>query len=187
MNWIDIVLGLVLLYALFAGFRKGLVVELCGILGLIIGAYLAYIFSERTGIWLDFPPEISWPLAFVLIMVVVLIAIMIIGRLVSKVLDLAGLGAINKLLGALASLIKVALIFSLLLTAFDNINKTTGWIKESTIQRSSLYQPVKSLSSLVFPYINFGTLEQLYKNTIKKHSEPDSSPEENKTVPQEYL
>ena len=46
MNYLDIIIVIPLLYGLIKGFSNGLVKEITGLLGLIIGVYVAVNFSS---------------------------------------------------------------------------------------------------------------------------------------------
>ena len=46
MNYLDIVIAIALLYGLVKGFTNGLIKEITGLLGLIIGVYVAINFSS---------------------------------------------------------------------------------------------------------------------------------------------
>ena len=46
MNYLDIVIAILLLYGLIKGFTNGLIKEITGLLGLIIGVYVAINFSS---------------------------------------------------------------------------------------------------------------------------------------------
>lgn len=186
MNGVDIVLGLILLYALYRGFRSGLVVELCGILGLLIGAYLAYRFSGDLARALDLRIAFGQEVSFVLILVGALVLIALAGRLVSRVIDYAGLGVVNKLLGAIASVLKVALVVGLLLTAFDAVNRTTRWADTETLDRLVLYKPVRDLAGLIFPYIGFDAVQDFYRQRIEgtpRETAPDDRPWQEREAP----
>ena len=46
MNYLDIVIAILLLYGLIKGFTNGLIKEITGLLGLIVGVYVAINFSS---------------------------------------------------------------------------------------------------------------------------------------------
>ena len=60
---------------------------------------------------------------------------------------------LNKLLGAVFSLLKTGLIIGLLIMAFSSLNETFHLVQESVLNESVLYQPLKKLAFEVFPYL----------------------------------
>ena len=52
MNTLDIILLVLLLIAAVAGWRKGIIVQACGIAGLVLGILFAMRFSRTIGGWL---------------------------------------------------------------------------------------------------------------------------------------
>ena len=51
MNIIDIILLAVALWAIYDGVRDGLLVQIGGVAALVVGAWLAFRYAERVGIW----------------------------------------------------------------------------------------------------------------------------------------
>ena len=65
MNTLDIILLVLLLIAAVAGWRKGIIVQACGIAGLVLGILFAMRFSRTIGGWLGAGEELSPVLGFV--------------------------------------------------------------------------------------------------------------------------
>lgn len=183
MNIIDIIIILPLIYALWHGYRKGVIVQLSGIVGIIIGVYIAYRWCDDIAKFIGIKGEYASEITFTIIIIVVLILLVMLGRGLSKLVDLGGLGGINKVAGAVLSLAKVGLVVSLLLVAFDAVNLESKWVKEQTIRKSVLYQPVKSVSKFIFPYIDFASkhLEKL-KNQINPETAPTNSDDNHQII-----
>ncbi|RAJ12101.1 CvpA family protein [Olleya aquimaris] len=154
---IDIVLGALLLFGLVRGLFKGLFVELASIVALIAGVYGAIHFSYFAANFLI--DKTSWDektiniVAFAITFVVIILAISLAGKALTKLADFAALGILNKLLGAVFGALKVGLILSVLLIVFDKMNNTIPFVEEEDIKDSILYKPVKSLAPMIFPSI----------------------------------
>ena len=52
MTSVDIICGILLLYGVWRGWSKGVIVQLSGIIGLLLGGYLAWHYSEPVGRWI---------------------------------------------------------------------------------------------------------------------------------------
>ena len=83
-----------------------------------------------------------------------LLGIALLGHLLKGLFRLAGLGPIDAVGGLLLGVVKMALILSLLLGAFETVNRSAGWMGEQSYARAVLYKPVREVSRWVFPYLS---------------------------------
>lgn len=155
MGVIDIVLGALILFGLVRGFMKGLFVEIASLVALIAGVYGAIHFSNFAAEFLDTKTEWSEKTiniaAFAITFVIIVLAIALAGKALTKLADFAALGIINKLLGALFGALKIALVLSIILNIFDKMNSTITFVDEEHTENTMLYKPVKSLFPMIFP------------------------------------
>jgi membrane protein required for colicin V production len=155
MSVIDIVLGGLLILGAIRGFMKGLFVEVASLLALVLGIVGAAAFSDYASGLLD--PHVSWNektlqiVSFALTFIVIVIAIGLAGKALTKIADFAALGLLNKLLGSLFALAKTALILSLLLLLIDKVNANIPFLTPKALKQSQLYVPVKALAPSIFP------------------------------------
>ena len=153
MNWIDIVLIVPLLWAVWIGYKDGIVAQLGGIAGLLLGVWLAFKYSVQVGAWLNVPGAISQIVGFLVIVLVVIITIGLLGKLLGKLFDSIGLSIINKMGGVVLAIVKMSLLLSVIIMAFDLVNKSTKWVDQSNLDNAKLYRPIEKVSSIVFPYL----------------------------------
>ena len=157
MSVIDIVLGALILFGLVRGFMKGLFVEVASLVALIAGVYGAIHFSNFAAEFLQ--TRTAWSektiniTAFAITFVIIVLAIGIAGKALTKLADFAALGILNKLTGGAFGALKIALILSVVLNVFDKLNNTITLLDDDTKQESALYKPVKSLVPMIFPNI----------------------------------
>ncbi|MGB0949359.1 MAG: CvpA family protein, partial [Marinirhabdus sp.] len=127
MNTIDIVLGIILLVAFYLGFKRGFILVLTSLLAVIAGAFCAIYFSgyaqARLYDWFDWNGDTTRLVGFALTFIAVVLVVSLLGRLVTKLLNFAFLGGINKLLGGFVNVLKYAFIVSLI---FMFINATNN-------------------------------------------------------------
>lgn len=157
MNVLDIIILVLLVLGLINGFRKGLFVEVASLVALVAGIYGAIHFSNYAG---DFLMEkVDWNektvniTAFAITFIVIVLLIALAGKALTKLADFAALGLLNKLLGAIFGLLKMAVILSVVFIIFDSINKSLPFTDEEDLEESTLYEPVKTLIPSVFPLI----------------------------------
>ena len=169
MSIIDIIIGALLLFGLIRGVMKGLFVEIASLVALVLGVFGAIHFSGFATEFLE--SRVDWDektiniVAFAITFVIIVLAISLAGKALTKLADFAALGIVNKLLGGAFGAIKIGLVLSVLLIVFDKMNNTLPFMEKDDLEESILYEPVKSLSPMIFP------------NLIK--SEDDSETHEN--------
>ncbi len=157
MNILDIILGALILLGLVRGLSKGLFVEVASLVALIAGIFGAIHFSDFASNFLE--SRFDWNertiniIAFVITFVIIVLAISLAGKALTKLADFAALGILNKLLGGVFGALKIGLILSVVLMIFNTMNKTLPFIEDEELQDSILYKPVKSLIPLIFPYL----------------------------------
>jgi membrane protein required for colicin V production len=114
---IDILFAIVLLLAVFKGWKKGLIVGVFSLLALIAGAAAALKLSASFAIYMQKEtghPSPMWPVVtFILIFIVVAVLVHLIARLLEKTLQLAMLGWANRLCGILLYGVAYIILFSI--------------------------------------------------------------------------
>jgi membrane protein required for colicin V production len=152
-NTLDIILLVLLGLAVIDGLRKGIVVQLGGIVGILLGIWLAFRYSAPLGAWLRIDPEISGYVAFGLIVLVSILAIGLIGWCLGKMINLVGLGLLNRLGGAVLALVKGVLILGALLIVLEAVDRYTGLVGERQFDNSRLCGPITGTTRAVLPFL----------------------------------
>ncbi len=155
MNLLDIIFLFLFLYALVKGYRAGLILELCGIVGVIAAVYISYRLADDIAVTLFPSFSFNYPFSFVIVFVAVLAVIGMAARVVSRVINFTGMGMINKMCGAVASFLKMAIVLAVFVALFNGLNNMTGWIKRDSLRKSVGYTTLLSLSETFFPRIDF--------------------------------
>lgn len=157
MSVLDIILLVFLALGLISGFRNGFFVEVASLVALIAGVYGAIHFSNFAAEFLldkvDWNEKTVNIIAFAITFIVIVLIITLAGKALTKLADFAALGIINKLLGGLFGLLKMAVILSVILIIFDSFNKTLPFTDEEDLEDSTFYEPIKSLVPTIFPII----------------------------------
>jgi membrane protein required for colicin V production len=159
MNYVDIVLGILLILSAISGFSKGFVEELAGLVALILGILAAIYFSDIVGQFLTntfhFTFKYLHIVAFIVTFILVVILVHIIGSVVNKMVKAISLGFLNRLAGLAFGAVKGALILSVLLVVFDKVDKDVHIISVDTKAESKLYTPIRNFAPGVFPFLDF--------------------------------
>ncbi len=167
MTFLDIVLGCLLLFAIYNGLKKGLFVELASFVSLIIGIFVAIKFSfflqnvllQNT----SWSPKYIAIVAFALTFVAVVAGIHLLAKVFTGIANFAFLGWLNKLAGAGFSVLKTILALSIVISLFQKINVNNVLIQKKTLDESMFYNPIQQVSAFVFP-----SLEKLYHGGVEK-------------------
>ncbi len=162
MNVIDLIVCLVLLLALWNGWRRGFILQICSLLTLVVAVWLAARFGGEAARLLRIETDYAEAVGFVLILVAAMLLFALLARVVRKVFHFAGFGLLDTLLGVAVAMLKNLLITSLIFAAIERINVDHALIPAETISASKCYRPVRNLSRLVLPFVSWAT-EQVYQ------------------------
>lgn len=155
MNGIDLIVCLILLLAVWNGWRQGFVVQVCSLAGVVVAIWLAAHYGDTVGTWLRLDESFSAAGGFVAVLVVVVLVIAVLGRLLRGMFRFAGFGIIDTLLGVAVAVAKYLLVLSALFAAFDRINADYALVDGETIDKSKSYKPVLRVSEAVFPFLEW--------------------------------
>jgi membrane protein required for colicin V production len=170
MNILDLVLSIILLLGLVRGLFKGFFVELAGILSLLGGIYAAIHFSDHTyrilDSLLDWDEKYLSILAFALNFLLVAFLISLAARFLTKMINILALGLVNRLLGGIFGILKMAFLASLFFMFFEDFGIFDA--EEDYKEASVLYPPVRVIAPALLPTII---------KEVKEEDLFDSSPE----------
>lgn len=120
MNLVDILIWVVLLGFAVKGFMKGLVREVCSLLGLSVGGWAAFaFFPPMAGVLrshVHLPHYVASFLAFALIFLTCGLVFALLGHLLTTLLKIVLLGGANRIGGILVGALQAALILSVVLS-----------------------------------------------------------------------
>ena len=157
MATLDIVLLLCFIPGIIRGLSKGFLEQALALAGIVVSVWAAFRFSSLVCTWLQPYLEVSETIlnvvAFALILIAVSLGVLLLARLLTKVVEMAMLGWLNKALGLLLAVAVNALVVGVVIVLFDTINVHTQLVKPETLDSSVLYTALKNLSYTVFPYL----------------------------------
>ncbi|MFV8321742.1 CvpA family protein [Flavobacterium sp. LB3P21] len=167
MGFLDIILGVLLAFALYKGVRNGLFVELASLVSLLAGIYFAIKFSsfikEILAGFVKWNPNTIQVVAFVLTFILVVIGISLLGKFLTGIADFAFLGWLNKIGGGFFRVLKTILIIGIVFKVFEKINYHNFLAKKETLDKSIFYNPIQKTAGFMYP-----SIENWYDNLKKK-------------------
>lgn len=157
MNLLDIIFLVPLLFALYRGYRKGLIHMVASLAALVLGIVAAMRLRSLTAALLDsifnINPDHMNVIAFSVTFVVVVMLVHLVAFLLDKLVKAVALSFVNRLLGMLVGFLVTAFVLSMILWPLNQINREREIIKKEHIEGSLLYRPLSGFAPTVFPYL----------------------------------
>lgn len=171
MNFIDMFIMVLLVYAVFRGITRGLVLQLMSLVALIAGIFLALKFSGFTAHFLikhwalDY--EYLYLVSLAITFALVFIMINILGNMLDKVMQASQLSLINKLAGAFFNICKVMLIMGVLLLFIDRLDNRISILPKNAREGSFFYKPVTSATLFLFPSLGNSDKDNRHEEFVR--------------------
>ena len=121
MNYLDIAILVIIAGFLLKGVFRGLLKEVCSLLGLLVGGFLAFRYQGPLGeVIMDasgWPSQLSLVLAFLALFLSSVVFFGLFGYLLSRFVKLVFLGGMNRVAGAIFGIIQGVLLLAVVLFA----------------------------------------------------------------------
>lgn len=157
MNYLDIIMGGLMLYGAIKGFFKGFIIEAASLIALIAGLVGALLFatvvSDFLTSYFNFETLPPAGVVFGLVFIVIIIAVNLLARMLTKIIKMAALGIINRIFGAIFGGLKYALVLSALLMILDQFSFLFQYFDTQILEESFLFDPVKNIGEIVFEWL----------------------------------
>lgn len=177
LNYLDIIIIVLVFVFGVAGWRKGVILEAATLLGLGLGLYGAFHFSDYTAEelvrWVEINPKYLGVISFIVTFMVVALVVNLIGKLLSKVVKNLNLGFIDRIGGFVVGVAKGILLCSLLVMLL-NVMNLRGIVKDDAKKASVLYPWVEQ--AVPYVYQGFDLVKEAVQNASARE-EDDSSEE----------
>ena len=171
MNWVDVVIGCVMIFTVVGSLIRGLVREITEVFGLIIAIFLAYKYYQDGGAYLimaaGFPPALANGIAFVLIALGVALVAGIAGRLLSRIVHFTPIAIVDRLGGLVFGLAKGFLFTCIFVVALEIIPTEFTYV---ALEESYVAQRVLKVVPQVYP-----ELEALFPEEFPRWQRPSKN------------
>ncbi|MCK5822370.1 MAG: CvpA family protein [Bacteroidales bacterium] len=159
MNYFDLIILVALLWSAYKGFSKGFIHSIASFAALLLGIYGAIKFSDVTSHYLiqnfHFNPNYLPIISFAVTFVIIVVAVHFAATLIDKLIKAIALGFINRILGAVFGIAKIAFIISIILVIVNGLDKNLKFLSPQLKQNSFLYKPLSNFAPSIFPYLKF--------------------------------
>ena len=136
MNLADLLIIILLAVTVVSAFAKGFFVEVCSLIGVILGLFIAAANYGGFSLWVlrvVHNREAANLIAFLLIVLVVMVLASIAGRLLRGLFRSVGLGIVDRLLGAVFGLIEGCVVVTLILMGIVAFLPRQDWLSNSRL------------------------------------------------------
>lgn len=174
---IDLILGVIILIAIFKGYQRGLIIGLFSLVSVIIGLAAAMKLSTIVAGYIGEAVNVSdeWlpVISFAIVFIVVVLLIRLGANAIERTVEVVMLGWLNKLGGIIFHVAIYTVVFSVLLFYAEQVNL----VRPETIEKSISYsfvQPwgprvINSVGSIVPLFRDmFAELERFFENVSKE-------------------
>jgi len=175
MNYLDIIFLVPLLFALYRGFKKGMIHMVASLAALVLGIFgairLRPMFASLLDSIFDISPDYMNVIAFSVAFVSIVLVVHLVAFVVEKLIKAVALNLVNRLLGMGIGLLVTAFVISMILWPVNQVNAEKQIIKPERIEGSVLYKPLSTFAPAVFPYLK----KQDWKEFIPKNKEGEEN------------
>ena len=164
MNILDIIILVCFLPGIIKGISRGFLEQAVTLVGMVLSVWCAFklrgIVCDYLSPHLEMSETILNVVAFALILMGVSILALLLGKLLTKIMEMMMLGWVNRLLGALTSCGVTLIVLGVIIVLFDTVNVKFSLVNSPVLDESVLYEWIKNLAYLVFPYMKQLLLKQ---------------------------
>ena len=157
MATLDIILLVCFIPGIIRGISKGFLEQALALAGIVISVWAAFHFSGLVATWikpyLDFSETTLNVIAFALILVAISLLVLLIAKLLTKVVELAMLGWVDKLLGLVLAIAVNALVIGIFIVLFETVNQKFTLVQPEVLDGSVVYTTLRDICYIVFPYL----------------------------------
>ncbi len=157
MDKLDLLFLVLLGVGFIRGWMKGAIMQLAALAAIVLGVYGALMLHEPFAHFLEqslrFSVRLAIPFAFLLLFIAIGFGLYLVGKLLATFFKAISLSWIDRLLGALVGLLKVALVLGILLQLFAFFDFPEHQVRPAK-PHSMLRQTLEAFPSQVLPFFH---------------------------------
>lgn len=154
MNWIDILTVVFMVWAVFNGWRRGVILQICTLAGIAGGLWLAIHYGESVGSMLGITKSYALVCGFAIVLVATMVGVSLISRMLRSLFSFAGLGIVDVIAGIAVACVKYLLVLCAIFSVFDILNANLGVISQQTLDSSLFYHRILGIGDKIMPYLH---------------------------------
>ena len=150
MSVLDIIFVIPIVWLAYMGFKNGLIIEVTTFVALLLGIYVSLYFSDITAEFLKEALELKTKylslISFVLTFILAVIAVNLLGKMISKLVDVVALGFINRSAGGLFGVLKAVVFLSFILFLIAKFDSKEVVLSQELRQESLFYRYIQPIA-----------------------------------------
>jgi len=158
MNYIDILLCIPLVWGLYKGFTKGLIIEAATLVAFSLGVWGGITFSDFIAQKIKESFEWNSPylpiISFAFTFLIIIAFVFLVAKMIQKMVEGVALSAVNKIGGAVFGALKFALMMSVVIFMIDAVEESYPMVSFKTKEESLLYRPVGKIAPTLIPALD---------------------------------
>ena len=147
MTFLDILIGIPLVYFIYKGWKRGIVFEVASLLGILAGVWAAVHLSTWVAEALKLEGEGSVLTAFFITFMGAVVIAYFLGKVVEGLFKMVKAEFVNKLLGSVVGMLKCLIVVSILLNFILLIDRNHILITPKLQEESILYKPTYTIGN----------------------------------------
>ena len=173
MNYLDIIIGIILILFAIVGLRNGIIREAFSLAAFIGGIYGAIKLSDMVGKWLgniiNVSPEWMSVISFILVFIALALLINWLGNMLANLIESVSLGFIDKLGGIVFGIAKGFLLVGVLILLLDFFG-IKDVVDDETREGSKLYKNSEKVAAWIYDNKDswIDRIDEEYKKIEKK-------------------
>ena len=153
MNYLDIIIGIILILFAIGGLRNGLIREAFSLVAFAVGIYGAIKLSDLVGNWLgkiiNVSPDWMAVISFIIVFIILALIINWLGGLIANLIESLHLGFFDKLGGIIFGIAKGFLLIGIAILLLDFFGIKDVLNKE-TCEKSKLYKTSEKVATWIY-------------------------------------
>ncbi len=160
MVWLDYIIILLLVFAVWEGWKQGLVTQVLGLVAVAAGIFLAWRFGASIGESLGMEDVTATCAGFAIVLVAVIVGVVLIGRFTRGLFKIVGLGVFDNILGVMFSALKMFVLVGLAVMLLEVVDPDGRILSDRVKERSPMFRAVDDVNGIVFSFVKdlFDTL-----------------------------
>jgi len=152
-NWLDITIAVLLIAAVWQGWREGLVTQILGLAAIALGIWLGWRHGAAIGSLVGLEGAAAYGVGFAAVLVAAVLCAFLIGRATRGLFRIAGLGVFDSVLGAGFSALKMVVFVGLVVALIDVFDTDRRIVRRDVRDGSAVYGVVDGVCGAVFPFV----------------------------------
>lgn len=153
MNYLDIIIGIILIIFALGGLRNGIIREAFSLAAFIGGIYGAVKLSDVVGNWLgkiiNVSPEMMSVISFIVVFIALALIINWLGNIIAELVESINLGFIDNIGGIVFGIAKGFLLVGVMILLFDFFG-IKDVLDEETRENSKLYKNSEKVAAWIY-------------------------------------